>query len=224
MEPISVLIVDDHAVVRRGLRAFLESEEDIEVVAEAAEGAEAVEKVQELLPDVVLMDLVMPGVDGIAATRLICEISPSCRVLVLTSFSEDDKVFPSIKAGAMGYLLKDVPAEDLGNAIRSVARGAFLLDPHIASKVLDEFATIHQETASLTRLTPREIEVLTLIARGRSNKEIAYDLSISVKTVKTHVSNILSKLHMMDRTQAAIYAVRQGLVPPEEASGPRPGS
>lgn len=220
MERISVLIVDDHAVVRRGLRAFLESEEDIEVVGEAADGAEAVEMVQALLPDVVLMDLVMPGMGGITAIREIGEISPSSRVLVLTSFSEDEQVFPSIKAGAMAYLLKDVPAEELGSAIRSVARGVFLLDPQIASKVLKEFSAVHQETPSLGRLgrlTPREVEVLTLIARGRSNKEIAVDLHISVKTVKTHVSNILGKLHMMDRTQAAIYAVRQGLGPGSES-------
>jgi NarL family two-component system response regulator LiaR len=221
MDRISVLIVDDHAVVRQGLRAFLESEEDIEVVGEAADGTEAVQKVQELLPDVVLMDLVMPDMDGITATRRISETSPNSRVLVLTSFSEDEKVFPSIKAGAMGYLLKDVPAEDLGRAIRSVAGGGFLLHPDIAKKVLDEFSLIRSETPPLTRLTPREIEVLTLIARGRSNKEIARDLSISIKTVKTHVSNILSKLHMMDRTQAALYAVRQGLVPPKEATGPK---
>lgn len=217
MERVSVLIVDDHAVVRRGLRAFLESEEDIEVVGEATDGAEAVEKVQALLPDVVLMDLVMPGMGGITAIREIGEISPSSRVLVLTSFSEDEQVFPSIKAGAMGYLLKDVLAEELGSAIRSVARGVFLLDPQIASKVLKEFSGVHQETPSLGRLTPREVEVLALIARGRSNKEIAVDLHISVKTVKTHVSNILGKLHMMDRTQAAIYAVRQGLGPGRES-------
>lgn len=221
MERISVLIVDDHAVVRRGLRSFLESEEDIEVVGEASDGAEAVKKVQESLPDVVLMDLVMPGGDGITATRQVHEVSPSSRVLVLTSFGEDEKVFPSIKAGAMGYLLKDVPAEDLGRAIRSVARGELLLHPEIARKVLDEFAVVHSEVPPLTELTPREIEVLTLIARGRSNKEIAQHLQISIKTVKTHVSNILSKLHMMDRTQAAVYAVRQGLVPPEQASRPR---
>ena len=213
MARISVLIVDDHAVVRRGLRAFLESEGDIEVVGEAADGAGALQQVQELLPDVVLMDLVMPGMDGITATRKIREICPSSRVLVLTSFSEDDKIFPSIKAGAQGYLLKDTPAEDLGRAIRSVARGEFLLHPEIASKVLAEFSTLRRDPPLLTSLTPREIEVLSLIAQGYTNREIARDLSISVKTVKTHVGNILSKLHMVDRTQAALYAVRQGLVP-----------
>lgn len=214
MEPITVLIVDDHAVVRRGLRSFLESEGDIEVVGEAANGAEAIEKVQELLPEVVLMDLVMPGMDGVDTIRRVSQISPASRVLVLTSFSEDDMVFPSIRAGAMGYLLKDVPAEDLGRAIRSVARGEFLLHPDIAGKVIDEFRAPQATVPPMTDLTPREIEVLTLIAQGYSNKEIANSLCITIRTVKAHVSNILSKLHAMDRTQAALYAVRQGLVPP----------
>jgi NarL family two-component system response regulator LiaR len=214
MEPITVLIVDDHAVVRRGLRSFLESEGDIEVVGEAANGAEAIEKVQELLPEVVLMDLVMPGMDGVDTIRRVSQISPASRVLVLTSFSEDDMVFPSIRAGAMGYLLKDVPAEDLGRAIRSVARGEFLLHPDIAAKVIEEFRTPQATVPPMTDLTPREIEVLTLIAKGYSNKEIANSLCIAIRTVKAHVSNILSKLHAMDRTQAALYAVRQGLVPP----------
>lgn len=217
MERTSVLIVDDHAVVRQGLRTFLESEGDIEVVGEAAGGTEAVEKVKELLPDVVLMDLVMPGMDGITATRQVREVSPSSRVLVLTSFSEDEKIFRSIKAGALGYLLKDVPAEDLGRAIRSVARGEFLLHPEVAKKVLVEFSSSLSTNPPLTMLTSREVEVLGLVARGYSNKEIARDLGISIKTVKTHVSNILSKLHMVDRTQAALYAVRQGLVSPDEA-------
>ena len=217
MEVITVFIVDDHAVVRQGLRAFLESEGDIEVVGEAADGAEAVKRIRDLLPNVVLMDLVMPGVDGITATRQVREASPHSRVLVLTSFSEDEKVFPSIKAGAMGYLLKDTPAEDLGRAIRSVARGGFLLHPEIASRVLDEFASLRPEPLSPSTLTARETEVLTLITRGYSNKEIARELVISIKTVKTHVSSILSKLHTVDRTQAALCAVRKGLVPPQEA-------
>jgi DNA-binding NarL/FixJ family response regulator len=217
VERISVLIVDDHAVVRRGLRAFFESEGDIEVVGEAADGAEAVRKVQELLPDVVLMDLVMPGVDGIAAIRQVTEVSPNSRVLVLTSFGEDEKVFRSIKAGAMGYMLKDTPAEDLGRAIRCVAGGELLLHPKIARKVLEEFAAIRADAPPLASLTPREGEVLTLITRGCSNKEIAHELSISVKTAKTHVSNILTKLHMVDRTQVALYAVQQGFVSPDHA-------
>ena len=211
MEPIRVLIVDDHAMVRRGLKSFLESEENIEVIGEAADGQEALEKVKDLVPDVILMDLVMPGMDGIAVTRQIHSLSPTSRVLVLTSFGEDEKVFASIKAGAMGYLLKDVPAEDLGRAIRSVANGEFLLHPQIARKVLEELNTASNPTQLPTSLTNREIEVLRLVAKGSRNKEIALELSISIKTVKTHVSNILSKLHFIDRSQAAQYAIEQGI-------------
>jgi NarL family two-component system response regulator LiaR len=213
MEPISILIVDDHAMVRRGLKSFLQSEEDIEVIGEATDGLEAVEKVQNLVPDVVLMDLVMPGIDGIEAPRRIKAASPGSKVLILTSFGEDERVFASIKAGATGYLLKDVPAEDLGRAIRSVANGEFLLHPQIARKVLEEFSPLQSKDPLQTELTPREMDVLGLIARGMKNKEIALDLGISIKTVKTHVSNILSKLHMFDRTQAALFAVQHGLIP-----------
>jgi NarL family two-component system response regulator LiaR len=223
MEPITVLIVDDHAVVRQGLQTFLESEDDIEVVGEAADGAEALQKVRDLVPDVVLMDLVMPGVDGATAIRQVGKISPNSQVLVLTSFSEDTRIFSAIKAGAMGYLLKDTPAEHLGIAIRCVARGELLLHPDIAKKVLAEFSALHPDAFSPGELTPREVEILTLIAKGKTNKAIARDLGISIKTVKTHVSNILSKLHMKDRTQAALYAVRHGLVPLPESTpdGPR---
>jgi NarL family two-component system response regulator LiaR len=220
MDPITVLIVDDHQVVRQGLRVFLESEGDIQVVGEAADGAEAVNKVQEFLPDVALMDLVMPGLDGISAIRRISETTPSCKVIVLTSFSDDEKVLPAIKAGAAGYLLKDLPAEELGNAIRAVAYGGFLLHPSIASKVLEEFSEPKTNASALAMLTHRERSVLMLLAKHRTNKEIAHELNISVKTVKTHVSNILSKLHMIDRTQAALYALQQGLVPPDE-HGPK---
>ncbi len=213
MEPITVIIADDHSVFRRGLRSYLDSEDDIQVVGEATNGAEVVQKVEELLPDVVLMDLVMPGVDGITATRRISQISPNTRVLVLTSFGEDEKIFASIKAGAMGYLLKDFPAEELGRAIHLVAQGEFLLHPQIAKRVLEEFSTFPEDTPPVTELTPREIEILTLINRGMGNKEIANTLNISIKTVKTHVSNILNKLHLMDRTQAAVYAARHGLLP-----------
>jgi len=213
VEPITVLIVDDHSVVRQGLRTFLGSETGIEVVGEAADGAEAVEKARELVPDVVLMDIVMPGLNGIAATRQIAEISPTTRVLILTSFGEDDKVFPALKAGATGYLLKDATPEQLARAIRSVASGVVSLDPDVASRVLDEFSTLDRGVPRAATLTTREEEVLSLIGRGLSNQEIALQLGISVKTVKTHVSNVLSKLHLMDRTQAAIYAVRQGLLP-----------
>jgi NarL family two-component system response regulator LiaR len=214
MEAITVLIVDDHAVVRRGLRSFLKSEGDIEVVGEATNGTEAIEKVQQLLPEVVLMDLVMPGMDGIATTRTISRVSPTSHVLVLTSFGEEDKVFAAIKAGARGYMLKDVPAEDLARAIRCVAQGEFLLHPEIAEKVLDELCKPAAEPLR-GELTPREVEVLTLVAQGLTNREIAQRLTISVRTVKAHVSNILSKLHAADRTQAAVYAMRQGLVPSE---------
>ena len=217
MERINVLIVDDHDMVRQGLRVFLESEGDIEIVGEAADGVEAVQKAQEYLPDVVLMDMVMPGMNGVAATRQIKETCPSSRVIILTSFGEKENIFPSIKAGAMGYLLKNTPAEDLANAIRTVAKGGFLLHPEIASKVLKEFSAPYPDVHQPTSLTPREQEVLTLIAGQYTNKEIAQELSISIKTVKTHVSNILSKLHMRDRTQAAIYAVRQGLIPPADS-------
>ncbi len=212
MERISVLIVDDHAMVRRGLTSFLQSEEDIEVIGEAGNGEEAIIKTQELVPDVILMDLVMPGMDGISATRRIKQVSPGSRVLVLTSFGEEEKVFASIKAGAMGYLLKDVPAEDLGRAIRSVAKGEFLLHPKIALKVLEEFAPEPASPPIMSDLTPREIEVLRLVAKGKKNKEIALELNISIKTVKTHVSNILSKLHILDRTQAAMFALQQGII------------
>jgi DNA-binding NarL/FixJ family response regulator len=224
MEPITVLIVDDQPMVRRGLQAFLECEEDICVVGEATDGREAIQKVQELLPDVVLMDLVMKDMDGISATRAITQVSPNCRVLVLTNYDEDEKVYHSIKAGAMGYLLKDVPAEDLLRAIRSIAHGEFHLHPRIARKVLDELIPDRNGNTDLTRLTSRENEVLKLVAKGRTNKEIAVLLTISVKTVKAHVGNILSKLHMIDRTQAMQYAIKQGLILPEENHSDSPRS
>jgi len=207
MDKISVLIVDDHPVVREGLRAFLELQEDMEVVGEAADGVEALEKVGELLPDVALIDLVMPKMDGITTIRQIKNLSPSTRILVLTSFSEDDKVFPAIKAGALGYLMKDATPADLSESIRSVYRGQPSLHPQIARKLMNQIAP--REEQAEERLTLRETEVLRLIARGHSNKEIAAALTISEKTVKAHVSNILQKLHLADRTQAALYAVRE---------------
>ena len=210
MEKISVLIVDDHAVVRQGLRTFLELQEEIEVVGEASNGLEAVEQARQLLPDVVLMDLVMPRMDGIEATRSIRAISPSTKVVVLTSFTEDEKVFPSIKAGALGYLLKNVSPTELVSAIRAAHNGEAQLHPEIARKLMDEFSTKANGLAP-DELTQREREVLHLISRGQSNREIARELVLSEKTVKTHVSNILSKLHLADRTQAAIYALKEGL-------------
>jgi len=207
MDRISVLIVDDHPVVWEGLRAFLELHEDLEIVGEAADGVEALEKVGQLVPDVVLMDLVMPRMDGIITIRQIRDLSPSTRILVLTSFSENDKVFPAIKAGAHGYLMKDIRPVELAESIRSVYKGESSLHSEIAKKLMDQLA--QDEEATKDKLTLRETEVLRLIARGHSNKEIAAALLISEKTVKTHVSNILQKLHLADRTQAALYAVRQ---------------
>lgn len=208
MDRISVLIVDDHPVVRQGLRDFLQLQEDLDVVGEAADGVEALEKVGELLPDVVLIDLVMPKMDGITTIREIRALSPSTHILVLTGFSEDDKVFPAIKAGAHGYLMKDIRPSDLAESIRSVYRGEPSLHPEIARKLMEQLSKSEADIAE-EKLTLRETEVLRLIARGHSNKEIAATLAISEKTVKTHVSNILQKLHLSDRTQAALYAIRQ---------------
>jgi NarL family two-component system response regulator LiaR len=210
-ELISVLIADDHPVVRQGLRTFLDTQDGLEVVGEAGDGVEAVELAHQLLPDVVLMDLVMPGLDGVEATRRIRELSPSTKVIVLTSFDDDEKVFPSVKAGAAGYLLKDVHPQELAEAVRKVYRGEALLASSVAAKLMQEVAGERQPAAGLTE---RELEVLRLIARGLPNKLIAQELVVSEKTVKTHVSNILAKLHLADRTQAALYAVREGLAQP----------
>jgi NarL family two-component system response regulator LiaR len=216
MDPISVLIVDDHRVVRQGLRDFLELHTTIDVVGEASSGEEGVRLARELLPDVVLMDLVMPGMDGVETTRRLTAVSPSSRVIVLTSFVDDDKIFAAIKAGAISYLLKDVSPEELAHAVFAAQRNEAVLHPDVAARLMQEFSTPQHLTAPLEQLTEREMDVLRLIARGKSNKEIADTLVISEKTVKTHVSNLLSKLHLADRTQAAIYALRQRLVPMDE--------
>jgi NarL family two-component system response regulator LiaR len=210
-QPIRVLIVDDHAIVRKGISALLSTEPDILVLGEATNGAEGVEKAEALKPDVVLMDMVMPKMDGIEATRRITATDGGPRVLVLTSFAADDKVFPAIKAGALGYLLKDSGPNDLVRAIRQVYRGEPSLEPAIASKVLFELA--HPPKAELTTdpLTEREMEVLRLIAQGYSNRQIADALVITEMTVRAHVSNILGKLHLASRTQAALFALREGL-------------
>jgi len=205
---ISVLIADDHPFVRHGLRTYLETLDDLEVVGEASDGAEAVELAGRLLPDVVLMDLVMPELDGVEATRAIRAASPATKVIVLTSFDDDEKVFPAIKAGAAGYLLKDVRPAELAEAVRKASRGEALLAPSVAARLMQE---VSGDRPAATGLTDRELEVLRLIARGMSNKVIARELVVSEKTVKTHVSNILAKLHLADRTQAALYAVREGL-------------
>jgi DNA-binding NarL/FixJ family response regulator len=208
---IRVLIADDHAVVRQGLRTFLELQEDIEVVGDAADGAAALAGVERFEPDVVLMDLVMPGLGGVEAIRRLRTLRPETRVLVLTSFLDDEKLFPAVRAGAAGYLLKDVEPSELVRAIRTVADGESLLHPAVAARLMEEFSDTERPVAE-EALTAREREVLLLIARGLPNKQIALELGIAEKTVKTHVSSILGKLGLTDRTQAALYAVRAGLI------------
>ncbi len=217
---IRVLIADDHAIVRKGIRALLATERDIQVIGEASDGAEALAQAQALHPDVILMDLVMPKLDGIEATRQITGQLPGARILVLTSFAADDKVFPAIKAGALGYLLKDSGPDELVQAIHQVHRGQPSLEPSIARKVLTELS--HPPKAPLTPepLTERELDVLRLVSQGKNNKEIAEQLVITEMTVRTHVSNVLSKLHLASRTQAALYALKEGIVSLDDI--PRP--
>ncbi|MHB0875944.1 MAG: response regulator [Anaerolineae bacterium] len=213
---ISVLIVDDHLVVRQGLRTFLELQDDMRVVGEASDGAEAVALVSQLHPDVVLMDLVMPRLDGISAIRQIKAARSPASIIALTSFAEDDKVFPAIQAGATSYLLKDVTPEGLVEAVRAVHRGEARLHPDVVRKLVEQVAQSGREREPVpTDLTERELEVVRLVAEGLSNREIAGQLFISEKTAKTHISNILSKLYLEDRTQLAIYAIRKGLAGPE---------
>ena len=211
--PIRVLLADDHAIVRSGVRALLATEPDIEVIAEVGDGAAAVDQANALRPDVVLMDLVMPKLSGIEATRQIAATLPGTRVLVLTSFAADEDVFPAIKAGALGYLLKDSGPEELVRAIHQVHRGEPSLEPSIARKVLLELSHPRKEHQPLTEdpLTEREVEVLRLVAQGCSNKDIAARLSVTELTARTHVSNILGKLHLASRTQAALYALQKGI-------------
>jgi NarL family two-component system response regulator LiaR len=210
--PIHVLIVDDHTIVRKGIRALLAEIEGIEVVGEAADGQEAVTQANSLRPDVILMDLAMPHMDGIEATRQIKTSQPESRILVMTSFATDDKVLPAIKAGALGYLLKESAPEDLVQAIQQIHRGESSLHPTIARKVLQEISHPSDRPPTPDPLTKREAEVLLLVAQGLSNQDIARKLHISDATVRSHVSNILSKLHMATRIQAALYALREGLV------------
>jgi two-component system, NarL family, response regulator LiaR len=210
---IRVLIADDHAVVRQGLRTFLDLQADIDVVGEAADGEEAVAIAAEHAPDVILLDLVMPRLDGIGALRRLRETAPAARVVVLTSFGEDERLFTALRAGASGYLLKDVEPAELVRSIRTVHGGGAPLSPAVAARVVDELASGGGAgRAAADDLTPRELEVLCLIARGQSNKRIALELGVAEKTVKTHVSHVLAKLGLSDRTQAALYAVREGLV------------
>lgn len=214
---IRVLIVDDHAIVRKGIRALLSESGGFEVVAEAANGQEAVLRAEETRPDVILMDLLMPGMDGIEATHQITGRQPGARILVLTSFAADNKLFPAIKAGALGYLLKDSSPEELVRAIRQVERGEPALHPIIARKLLQEVAHPVEMPPTPEALTPREMAVLRLVAQGLSNQEIADELAVSEPTVRTHMSRILAKLHLASRTQAALYAVREGLAGESES-------
>lgn len=211
-DTIRVLVADDHAIVRKGICALLATEPGIEVVGEARDGNDAIAAAQRLQPDVILMDLVMPGVDGLEATRRLACCQPQARILVLTSFAGDDKIFPAIKAGALGYLLKDSSPEELVNAIQQVHRGESSLHPTVARRLLRELSSPSERGPESDCLTEREVEVLQLVAQGQSNRQVATLLTISEATVRTHVSNILSKLNLCSRTQAALYALRQGLV------------
>jgi NarL family two-component system response regulator LiaR len=212
-EPITVLIVDDHAVVRRGIRALLAAEENFQVVGEAGSGGEAVLLASDMAPDVVLMDLIMPEMDGVAATRLLKQQSPRSQVIVLTSYHDDEHIYPAIRAGALSYLLKSVGLDELTDAVRKAARGEAVLHPHVAARIVQELHGDAQELRQLyDTLSEREREVLHLIADGLTNAQIAERLVISERTVKSHVNNILSKLQVADRTQAAIYAWREGFV------------
>jgi DNA-binding NarL/FixJ family response regulator len=209
-ESIGVLVVDDHAVVREGLRTFLELQEGIEVIGEAGDGAEALRAAERLRPDVILMDLVMPKLDGVGAMRELRRRLPESRVIVLTSFDDDERLLPAIQAGAAGYLLKDAEPQELARAVRAAHAGEALLDPAVAARLVDALAQSAAEEP-VERLTPREREVLALIGRGLPNKLIARELELSEKTVKNHVSQVLAKLGVSDRTQAALYAARAGL-------------
>jgi DNA-binding NarL/FixJ family response regulator len=224
-DPIRVLVADDHAVVREGLRTFLALQDGIEVVGEAADGEAAVREAERLRPDVVLMDLVMPRLDGVGAMRELRQRLPGCRAIVLSSYADDDRILPAIQAGAAGYLLKNVEPRELARAVRAAHAGEALLDPSVAARVVSALAqpavaapavaapAVAAPAAAPERLTPREREVLALIARGMANKRIALELGVSEKTVKAHVGRVLAKLGVSDRTQAALLAVRSGLVP-----------
>jgi NarL family two-component system response regulator LiaR len=217
--PIRVLIADDHAILRKGIRALLGTEPDMAVVGETSDGLETVAQARALRPDVVLMDLVMPNMDGIEATRQITAELPDIRILVLTSFAADDKVFPAIKAGALGYILKDSGPAELVQAIHQVHRGQPSLEPAIALKMLQELSHPSEQPPTPDPLSGREMEVLRLLAQGKSNREIAEQLVITELTVRTHVSNILGKLHLASRTQAALYALKEGLASLDDVPG-----
>lgn len=211
-EPISIMLVDDHKMIRMGLAAYFATLADIQVVAEADSGKAALDLIQTHVPDVVLMDLNMPEMDGVEATRQLRSVSPRTQVIVLTSHHDDEYIFPAIRAGALSYLLKDIDPDELADAIRKAKKGEAVLNSQVASRVVREVQGLRDELNPFTELTSREMEILKLIAAGMNNKSIGESLVISEKTVKSHVSNILSKLHLSDRTEAAVYAWQQGVV------------
>ena len=212
-EPITVLLVDDHSMVRMGLKAYFSTQADILVVGEAGSGEEAVRMVEQHAPDVVLMDLIMPGGDGVEATRRVKKASPRTQVIVLTSYHEDEHIFPAIRAGALSYVLKDIDPDELADAVRRAHAGEAVLHPRVAARLVQELHGSREEGVNpFSELTGRELEVLRQVAAGKSNHAIAEALVISEKTVKSHVTNILNKLHLADRTQAAVYAWQEGIV------------
>lgn len=218
-EEITILLVDDHSIVRRGIQAFLETQPDLMIVGEASTGEEALTEATRLAPDVVVMDLSMPGMGGIEAIRQIKKLSPHSQVVVLTSFQEDKYIFPTLKAGALSYVMKDIHARDLADTIRKANRSESVLHPRVAARVVQELRGEREKIPNaFVDLTDREMEVLRLIALGNSNAAIAQKLSISEQTVKGHVSNILGKLHIADRTQATVFAWQQGLIQSESSS------
>ena len=211
-DKITLMLVDDHKMIRMGLAAYFATLPDIEVIAEADSGRQALKLIQEHVPDIVLMDLNMPEMDGVEATRQIRTLSPATQVIVLTSHHDDEHIFPAIRAGALSYLLKDIDPDELADAIRKANQGEAVLNPRVAARVVREMQGLRDEVNPFTELTDREMEILRLIAAGKNNKAIADKLVISEKTVKSHITNIFSKLHLRDRTEAAVYAWREGVV------------
>lgn len=218
-EPITIIIADDHEVVRKGLRSYLDTVKEFKVVAEASSGEETIELVKEHVPDLLLLDLIMPGMDGVETTRKVKTISPRTQVVVLTSYHEDEHVFPALKAGAISYILKDIRMEKLVEALNRAAQGEATLHPRVAARVLQNMRGNSDNLQVISDLTERELDVLRLIANGLSNNQIAEQLVISENTVKGHVSNILSKLHLADRTQVAVFAWQKGIVRPGQSEG-----
>ena len=212
-EPITVLIVDDHELVREGVRSFLDSQQDITVVSDASTGRDAIQLAAEHIPDVVLMDLIMPQMDGVEATRQLKQISPRSHIVILTSYHDDEHIFPALRAGARSYVLKNLRPAELADAVRRAAKGEAVLHPKIATRVIQELHGAREHNSdAFSDLTGRELEILKLIAQGENNADISKTLSITERTVKGHVSNILSKLHLRDRTQAAVLAWREGMM------------